>query len=344
VLPDRRVSSAYVRAARRGGASGHEVLFLGPDTPAFAGRVREYLPRRFPLTVLHASEEEVFDQAALWAALPRARYLIVWTRVTRGMIEAAPGLRFIQVLGSGYEMVDVEAARERDVPIGTTLGANAISCGELVFGCVIALYRKLFASTESVKRGEWISGELRASGLVEVHGKTLGLVGFGTLGQAVARIGRGFGVRMLYHKRSRLTPAEERRWRVRYAPLDELLRQSDIVSVQVPLTPDTAPLIGRREIALMKPDALLINIARGPVIDEDALAEALDQGRIGGAGLDVFTREPVPAGSLLLKSDRVVLTPHVGGSTQEALARNMKQACDNVRRVALGAPAHHTLW
>lgn len=321
----------------------HDVLFLGPDTPAFAGRVRTYLPRSFRLTVLNASETEVDDPGGLARALPSAQFLIVWTRTTRAMIEAAPRLRFIQVLGSGYELVDVDAARARGIPVGTTLGANAISCGELVFGYVIALYRKLFESTESVKRGEWISDDLRRGGLVELHGKTIGLVGFGTLGQAVARIGRGFGVRLLYHKRTRLAPAEERRWRVRYADLDELLRASDVVSVQIPLTPETHHFIGRRELALMKPTAILINIARGPVIDEDALGECLLGGRIAGAGLDVFTDEPPRPDSLLRRAGgNAIYTPHVGGSTQEALARNMKQACDNVRRAAAGKPPLHT--
>lgn len=320
---------------RRAGTR-HAVLFLGPDTPTFAGRVRQYLPKKFALTVLDATEQTVADQAALWKALPDAEFLIVWTQVTREMIARASRLRFIQVLGSGYDMVDVGAARERGIRLGTTLGANAISCGELVFGYVLALYRKLFESTLSVKQGEWISEALREGGLVELYGKTVGLVGFGTLGQAIARIGRGFGVKLLYYKRRRLPTSEERRWRVRWAPLDELLRLSDIVSVQIPLTDQTQGLIGRRELAVMKPTALLVNIARGPVIDEEALGEFLAAGRIAGAGLDVFVDEPVPVDSLLLKSDRVVLTPHVGGSTQEALARNMKQACDNVRRVALG--------
>jgi lactate dehydrogenase-like 2-hydroxyacid dehydrogenase len=167
-------------------------------------------------------------------------------------------------------------------------------------------------------------------------------VGFGTLGQAVARIGHGFGVKLLYHKRTRLTPREERRWRVRYAPMDELLARSDVVSVQIPLTPETHHVIGRREIGLMKPTAILVNIARGPVIDEAALGEALLSGAIAGAGLDVFTDEPPHPDSPLRRAPNVVYTPHVGGSTQEALARNMKQACDNVRRVAAGKPPLNT--
>jgi phosphoglycerate dehydrogenase-like enzyme len=294
------------------------------------------LPKKFALTVLHATEQAVTDERALWESLVDAEFLIVWTRVTREMVERAPRLRFIQVLGSGYEMVDMSAVRERGIPVGTTLGANAVSCGELVFGYVLALHRRLFECTQSVRKGEWISERLREGGLVELYGKTVGLVGFGTLGQAVARIGHGFGVKLLYCKRQRLPASEERRWRIRWAPLDELLRESDVVSVQVPLTEATRGLIGRRELALMKPTALLVNIARGPVLDEEALGEFLTAGRIAGAGLDVFVDEPVPADRLLLKSDRVVLTPHVGGSTQEALARNMRQACDNVRRVALG--------
>ncbi len=263
---------------------------------------------------------------------------MIWTEVTRRMIESAPKLRFIQVLGSGYDLVDVEAAQERSIPVGTTKGANAISCGELVFGYILVLYRKLIDTTLSVKQGEWIGQDLRKAGLVEIHGKTIGLVGFGTLGQAVAKIGRGFGVNLLYYKRHRLSPREERQWRVRYAPLHELLAKSDVVSVQIPLTPETEGLIGRRELSLMKRTSILINIARGGVIDQETLAEFLEANKIAGAGLDVFEEEPVPRESRLLKLDNVVFTPHVGGSTQEALAKNMKQACDNVRRVANGRP------
>ena len=316
----------------------HEVLFLGHDTPAFAGRIREYLPKKFSLTVLNATEEEVFDQGALWKALPKAEFLIIWTKVTRQMIERAPKLKFIQVLGSGFELIDVKAAQEHHIPIGTTRGANAISCGELVFGYILVLYRKLIETTLTVKRGEWISHELRKGGLIEIYGKTIGLIGFGTLGQAIAKIGKGFGVKFLYFQRHRLSPKEERSWKITYAPLDDLLAASDVVSVQIPLAPETEGFIGRRELSLMKPTSILINIARGPVVDEEALAEFLNSGKIAGAGLDVYTREPVPRESPLLKSDRVVFTPHVGGSTQEALARNMKQSCDNVRRVAAGKP------
>jgi glyoxylate reductase len=180
--------------------------------------------------------------------------------------------------------------------------------------------------------------------LAEIYGKTIGLVGFGTLGQAIGRVGRGFGVKFLYYQRHRMPVREERRWRVSYAPLEELLGKSDVVSVQIPLTPETQGFIGRRELSMMKTSALLINIARGPVIDQEALAEFLKLGKIAGAGLDVFTQEPVPAGNLLLQLDNVVFTPHVGGSTQEALARNMKQACDNVRRVAGGKPPLHAAY
>ena len=316
----------------------HKVLFLGPDTPAFAGRVREYLPKKFSLTVLNATEEEVFDQEALWKALPETEFMVIWSRVTREMIEKAPRLGFIQVLGSGFELVDVKAAQARHIQIGTTRGANAISCGELVFGYILVLYRKLIETTLTVKQGQWISHGLRKGGLVEIFGKTLGLIGFGTLGQAIAKIGRGFGVKLLYYQRHRLSPKEEKSWKITYAPLDELLTRSDVVSVQIPLTAETDGFIGRRELSLMKPHSILINIARGPVVDEEALAEFVNSGRIGGAGLDVYTEEPVPRDSPLLRSDRIVFTPHVGGSTQEALARNMKQACDNVRRVAAGKP------
>ena len=320
-----------------------QVLFLGPDTPFFSGGVRAHLPARFDLLMLAATEAGVADPDALRRQLASADFLMGWTRVSRAMLEQAPALRLVQLIGSGHDLVDLDAARERGVVVATVKGANADSCGELVFGFVLALYRRLEASTTRLRQGDWIAGELRQQGLFELRGKTLGLVGFGTLGQAVARIGHGFGVKLLYHKRHPLTAAEERRWRVRYAPLDELMARSDIVSVQVQLSPETRGLIGRQALSLMKPTALICNIGRGPVIDEAALAEALLAGRIAGAGLDVFEQEPLAPDCPLLRAPNVVLTPHVAGSTREAVARAIRQACENIRRVAGGRPPRNAV-
>lgn len=314
-------------------------LFLGPDTPVYAGTARACLAADFDLVVIPATEAEISDPATLDRVLPETDFIVGWTRITADMIARAPKLKFIQVMGSGYEIVDMDAVRARGIRVGTTQGANAVSCAELAFGYILALYRKLADCTDSIRRGEWISDELRKGGLVELRGKTIGLVGFGTLGQAVATIAEGFGLDRVYHKRTPLSAAEESRWGVSYLPLDELMAASDIVCVQVPLSAATRHLIGRREIGLMKPSALLVNIARGPVVDEQALAEALIEGRVAGAGLDVFAREPVPVDSPLLRLGNVILTPHVAGSTQEALARNVRQACENVRRVAAGQDA-----
>ncbi len=316
----------------------HRVLFLGPDGPAFSGSVRDRLPADFEVHAIAATDSSVADPDRLRRQLPDTDFLVGWARVSREMLEQARALRLVQLIGAGHDLVDVAAARELGVTVATVQGANATSCAELVYGYVLSLYRHLHAATDSLRRGEWAAQELRGRGLFELRGKTMGLVGFGALGQEVARIGRGFGVQLLYHKRTRLAPAEERRWEVRWASLDELMAQSDIVSVQVNLEESTRGLIGRRELALMKPSALICNIGRGPVIDEAALAECLLEGRIAGAGLDVFEDEPLRADSPLLRAGNVVLTPHVAGSTREAVARAIKQACDNVLRVAAGEP------
>ena len=314
----------------------HRVLFLGPEGPAYSGSVRAHLPGNFELHAIAATDSSVADPAGLRIQLAATEFLVGWARVSREMLQQAGALRLVQLIGAGHDLVDLAAAREYGVTVATVQGANATSCGELVFGYVLSLYRQLHAATDSLRRGEWAAQELRGRGLFELHGKTLGLVGFGTLGQAVARIGRGFGVKLLYCKRTPLTLAEERRWRVQYAPLDELMAQSDIVSVQVNLDESTRGLIGRRQLALMKPTALICNIGRGAVIDEAALAECLLGRRIAGAGLDVFEDEPLSPDSPLLRASNLVLTPHVAGSTREAVARAIKQACDNVLRVAAG--------
>ncbi|MCL6450588.1 MAG: D-glycerate dehydrogenase [Acetobacteraceae bacterium] len=180
-----------------------------------------------------------------------------------------------------------------------------------------------------VRAGKWRSwGPMLLLGR-DVHGATLGIVGMGRIGRAVARRGRGFGMRLLYTG-TRRHPEVEAELGAEYCDLPELLRRSDFVSLHVPLTPATTRLIGARELALMKPDAVLVNTSRGPVVDEAALVEALNAGRLGGAALDVMEREPIGPGHPLLSAPRVVLTPHIGSASVVTRTRMAEMAAENL--------------
>jgi phosphoglycerate dehydrogenase-like enzyme len=179
--------------------------------------------------------------------------------------------------------------------------------------------------------------------LQEVRGKTLGLIGFGEIGTEVARRARAFEMNVIYSKREPLPAAIEDMLGVRAAPLDDLLRSSDFVSLHVPHGPETDRLIGARELALMKPTASIINTCRGPVIDEEALIAALCDGTIASAGLDVFTLEPLQFDSPLTRLDNVILTPHIGGGTGGAREKQMRDVLDNVVRFARGGPLQHRI-
>lgn len=187
-----------------------------------------------------------------------------------------------------------------------------------------------------MRAGHWQANLGPAHFGSDVHGKTLGIVGMGRIGEALARRGAaGFGMRVLYHSQ-RPKPEVEARHGARYLGLDELLAQADFVCLTVPLSASTEGLIGARELALMKPEAILVNISRGRVVDEAALIEALRQRRIGGAGLDVFVQEPLPAGSPLLQLDNLVATPHIGSATHETRLAMARCAVENLLSALAG--------
>ena len=235
------------------------------------------------------------------------------TKVTRRLIEAAPKLRWIGRAGAGLDNIDVAAARERGVEVMNVPGANAVAVAELVFGLLLALLRQIPAADASVRRGEWDKSRFMGR---ELRGKTLGIVGLGKIGGAVARRATGFEMRCLGF--DPLVPAAAARaMGVEPLPLDDLLTRSDIVTLHAPMTPETKEMIGAAQIARMPPGAILVNAARGGLVDEAALLEALERGAIAGAGLDVFAEEP-PRGSPLRNHPRVVMTPHIGAATVEA--------------------------
>lgn len=234
------------------------------------------------------------------------------TRFTRELLEALPRLRIIAQTGNHAYHVDLAAAAERGVIVARATGGFSYGAAELALALAMALMRQIPAADAAVKRGEWRTPMTRV-----LHGKTLGIVGLGHVGGHVATLGRAFGMQV--QSWSRNAPA---------AALDELLRTSDVVSIHATLSAQTRGLIDARRLALMRPTAYLVNTARGAIVDEDALVSVLKEGRIAGAGLDVFGEEPLPAGHPLAALPNVVLTPHLGWPTDEAYERFADAAAD----------------
>ncbi len=232
-------------------------------------------------------------------------------------------------MGVGYNHIDIAAATRRGIPVSNTPGVLTDATADLAFTLILAVARRVVEGDRRVREGKF---KLWAPFLFlgrEVSGKTLGIVGFGRIGRAVARRAAGFGMRVLYHNRSRLTPAEERESPAEYADLNTLLAQADFVSLHVPLSGETRHLIGAEELSRMKPTAYLINTARGPVVDEVALLATLQRGMIAGAGLDVYENEPALTPGLA-DLPNVVLLPHVGSATLETRTAMAAMAARNL--------------
>lgn len=250
-------------------------------------------------------------------------------RIDRELLDGAPALQVIANYGVGFEHIDLEAANRRGIPVTNTPGVLTDATADLTLTLILATARRVVEGDRRVREGKFqFWAPLHFLGQ-EVSGKTLGIIGLGRIGQAVARRAAGFGMRLIYHSRTRLQPSREQELQVSYAPLEMLLREADFVTLHVPLMPQTRHLIGRREFQLMKPSAYLINTARGPVVDESALVDALRQGRIRGAGLDVYEREPELSPGLA-DLENVVLLPHVGSATIETRTRMAWMAAENL--------------
>jgi glyoxylate reductase len=250
------------------------------------------------------------------------------------MDAAGSGLKVIANMAVGYDNVDVEAAEERGIVVTNTPGVLDETTADTAFMLLLAAARRLGESERILRAGDWEWWGPKLFVGVDVWGKTLGIVGMGRIGQAVARRARGFGMEILYHNRSRNEDAE-RELDAHYADLDELLETADFVSVHTPLTEETRHLIGPKELDKMKPAAVLVNTSRGPVVDEGALADALADGRIFAAGLDVYEEEP-NVHPKLLELENAVLAPHIGSGSQETRDRMAVLAAENIVAVLSG--------
>lgn len=236
------------------------------------------------------------------------------TAVTKDIIDAGQRLRVIGRAGIGVDNIDSVTAMKRGIVVLTTREATSNAVAELTIGLIMSLARRIPHANQSMKAGKWIKKQLRGW---ELRDKTLGIVGLGNVGGRVARIAKAVGMRILVTKRTPPAPQILTELEAEFVSLKELLRRSDIVTIHVPLTMDTWYLIGAEELRLMKKSAVLINTARGEVVDETALRDALKSGTLGGAALDVYTTEP-PENRALISLPNVICTPHIGAQTERA--------------------------
>lgn len=253
-------------------------------------------------------------------------------KVTKEVIDAAPKLKVIGRAGVGLDNVDVAYAKEKGIEVVNSPGASSRSVAELAIALTFNVARKVAFADRKMREGVW--AKKQAMGM-ELEGKTIGIVGFGRIGYEVAKIARALGMRVLLYDPY---PNEEKVKEVggKFVELEELLKESDVVTLHVPLIDATYHLINEERLKLMKPTAILINAARGAVVDTDALVRALEEGWIAGAGLDVFEEEPLPESHPLTRLDNVVLTPHIGASTVEAQVRAGVEVAEKVVKVLKG--------
>lgn len=284
---------------------------------------------------------EIYDRTPTVEVVSRARnaevILTNKTVLTRQQIFALPDLRYIGVLATGYNIVDVAAARERNVPVANVPAYGARSVAQLTLALLLELAHHVGHHAETVRQGRWSQSPdfcYWDFPLVELDGLTLGIVGYGRIGQAVAELGLAFGMKVLAHN-PRPKPAPNT---VRFVDLPVLFRDSDVISLHCPLTPETERIVNRERIAQMKPASFLINTSRGPLIDEIALADALNQDRIAGAALDVLAVEPPPADNPLLRARNCLVTPHIAWATRAARARLLDATVANIRAFVEGRP------
>jgi (S)-sulfolactate dehydrogenase len=270
-------------------------------------------------------------QDALVAAVADTDALIVRnrTQVNALLLAAAPRLRVVGRLGVGLDNIDVAACAHRNVDVIPATGANALAVAEYVIATAMLLLRGAYGSTADVIGGRWPRTALSTGR--EIAGKTLGIVGFGGIGRVTARLARGLGMRVVAcDPQLSATASVWDEEGVACTSLDTVLREADVVTLHVPLTAGTRHLVDAPRLAAMKPDAVLINTSRGGVVDEAALAAALRAEKLGGAALDVFEREPLPAGAALADCPHLILTPHIAGVTRESNARVSALIADRV--------------
>jgi phosphogluconate 2-dehydrogenase len=270
-------------------------------------------------------------RATLKAALPQAQGLLgASLKLDAELLDLAPKLEAVSSVSVGIDNYDIDYLDRRGILLSNTPDVLTQTTADTGFALIMATARRVVELANLVRNGQWTQNLGPAHFGTDVHGKTLGIIGMGRIGEAVAQRGHfGFGMPVIYHSHSP-KPAVEARFDAGYRSLEALLQEADFVCLTLPLTAETEGLIGAEQFALMRPDSIFINLARGKVVDEQALIEALRNGQIRAAGLDVFEREPISTDSPLLKMDNVVATPHMGSATHETREAMARCAVENL--------------
>jgi phosphoglycerate dehydrogenase-like enzyme len=310
------------------------VCFVNPNAKFL---IEAMLPSDWKSVVVSS---EVDGDGYVQKALPEAAdadfYLVGLEYIGKELIQPAKKLKLIQRLGAGFDNVDLDSAKACGVPVANIPGANSVAVAEHAIMVMIAMLKRLAEADSSMKKGQWKMSELLLMGCFELWQKTVGIVGLGRIGKALAQRLTGFEVNTIYHDILSFPPKLEKKLKVKKVPFEQLLAESDIVSLHVPLTPLTRNMMSTKQFEMMQSTAFFINSARGEVVDEAALVEALNRGIIAGAAIDAFSKEPPDPNSPLLKADNIILTPHNAGVTREVSMRFLTESIKNFQRVVAG--------
>lgn len=309
-----------------------------------------YITRRIPDSTLEKISEVC--QVEMWEEedipVPRAvleekienidgLFCLLTETIDEALLQKAKQLKVISNMAVGYNNIDVTAATEKGIFVTNTPGVLTETTADLTFALLMATARRIVEASDFLREGSWKTWSPMLLTGQDIYGATLGIIGMGRIGESLAKRAKGFDMRILYHNRSRKEEAEKT-WGIEYADLDSLLRESDFVCVMTPYTEETRNLIGERELSLMKNSAILINTARGGIVNEAALYEALKQNKIWAAGIDVFEQEPVSPDHPLLTLPNVVTLPHIGSASIQTRTRMAELAAANLIQGVMGKP------
>ncbi|MGO1272763.1 MAG: 2-hydroxyacid dehydrogenase [Pseudomonas helleri] len=308
----------------------HVVLYKELSEP-----LMQRLQAETDVTLIKRLDAQGLEQ--LRAALPHAHGLLgASLKLDAQLLDLAPKLEAVASVSVGVDNYDIDYLTRRNIILTNTPDVLTETTADTGFALILASARRVVELSIKVRNGQWQKNIGPESCGTDVHGKTLGIIGMGRIGETLAQRGHfGFGMPVIYHSNSP-KPAVEARFNARYRSLNELLQEADFVCLTLPLTAQTEGLIGAEQFALMRPESIFINISRGKVVDEAALIEALQQGQIRAAGLDVFVREPLEVDSPLLQLDNVVATPHIGSATVETREAMARCAVDNLLAALAG--------
>ena len=309
-----------------------KVVFLTGLKEELIDEVISYSPTDYQIVVLDKSstEQQQIDEVR------DADFLLCYGQdPSNKVIRSLEKCRLVQLLAAGYDRMNLELLSELEIPCANNGGANSWAVADQALLLMLAIYKQLLASNNATKRGRW-SEPITGQNTFEMANKKVGILGIGNIGRQVAKRVQGFDAEVQYFDLYPLDDKAAKELNVKYVSLEELFRTSDIITCHTPLTKETKHIVNSNTLAMMKPTAILINTSRGPVVDETALINALEEGLIAAAGLDVFEKEPVDPDNPLLRMDNVVATPHMAGTTWDTWARRANFGFENMERVRQG--------